>query len=206
MLSRNPLLKGYLKLPGRKSLESIVKTNELSKLSSAEIMNIWMMRHENLIQYYGRIVSADAYRALLPRFEKCPYFVIPIFRDTALFNVVTCFDRDLIGVSPLKAWQDKQDATDVHMTIQFFDDFAATKGIVLVRAEIKDEIFKKSDCAFACTMLLKYYSLPLKYQEWVETFNKSPQSFDYHRYLRQMKDEAQRNDIGILDKKTERRA
>ena len=205
MIHRSSLRHGFLKLPGRKSLDSLMKLDELQKLSTPEIMNIWMTHHENVIQYYGRVVSAEAYKQILPRFEKSPYFVIPIFRDTALFNVVSCFDRDLIGVCPLKVWQDKQDSADVHMTIQFFDELAASKGIVLVRAEIKDEIFKKADCAFACTMLLKYYSLPAKYHEWVETFNKSPQSFDYHRYLRQMKDEAQQSNVQILDKKTERR-
>jgi hypothetical protein len=50
-------------------------------------------------------------------------------------------------------------------------------------------------------MLLRYYTMPQLYEAYVETFNKRPNQFDYHGYLRHMKDS-----INILDKKSEMRA
>eukprot|EP00760_Papus_ankaliazontas_P006640 PhM_4_TR13118/c0_g1_i1/m.70550/K07555/ATPeAF1, ATPAF1, ATP11; ATP synthase mitochondrial F1 complex assembly factor 1 len=205
MLRRTVLGRGMLKIPGRKGLDDIMKVPMLEALNTAEIINMWQFHHNSLIQYWGRVIPTDAYYALRPRLEESPYFVIPVFRDKGLFNVVTCFDKDLVGVVPLGEWQEKQSQASVHLTIQFFTELARSKGIVLVRTEIKDEVFKRQDCIFATSMLLKYYSNPSKYTQWVETFNRQPLQFDYHAYLRQMKDEAQKNDIKILDKKTERR-
>ena len=50
-------------------------------------------------------------------------------------------------------------------------------------------------------MLLKYYSLPSKYETWVRFFNEKPSNFDYHAYLRQMRDEAKKDSVRILEKK-----
>ena len=201
--SRHPL--GILKIPGRKCLDDILKVPLLDALTSVELMNLWQNHHAQVMQYWGRVISLPAYEAIRLRLVESPYFVVPVFRDKGLFNVVTCFDNDLVGVVPLDQYQKQQDHAQVHMTVQFFTEMSRSKGLVLVRTEIKDQIFNRTDCIFICTMLLKYYSLPAKYHQWVEPFNKSPASFDYHAYLRQMKDEAQKNNIQILDKKTERR-
>lgn len=72
-----------------------------------------------------------------------------------------------------------------------------------MRCEIKDEVFVRTDCIFVTQMILKYYTLPRLYETWVETFNKRPRFFDYHAYLRAMKDEAHRDNIHIKDKKSE---
>lgn len=206
MFRRTCLPRGILKIPGRKCLDDILKMPLLDALTSVELINLWTKHHEQTLQYWGRVISPQAYDALRVRLVQSPYFVVPVFRDKGLFNVVTCFDQDLVGVVPLKDYQDKQDHAQVHMTIQFFQEMSRSKGVVLVRTEIKDQIFTKQDCMFICTMLLKYYSLPAKYHTWVEPFNKQPNNFDYHAYLRSMKDEAQRDNITILDKKTERRS
>eukprot|EP00759_Apiculatamorpha_spiralis_P034113 PhF_6_TR35204/c0_g1_i1/m.51263/K07555/ATPeAF1, ATPAF1, ATP11; ATP synthase mitochondrial F1 complex assembly factor 1 len=205
MLSRSLISRGMLKIPGRKCLDDIMKTDLLTPLNPTELMNLWTGHHQQVIQYWGRVISTPAYEAIRVRLVESPYFVVPVFRDKGLFNVVTCFDQDLVGVVPLKEYQEQQDHAQVHMTVQFFTELSRSKGLVLVRTEIKDQIFTRTDCIFVCTMLLKYYSLPAKYHQWVETFNKNPNAFDYHAYLRQMKDEAQRDNIQILDKKTERR-
>lgn len=54
-------------------------------------------------------------------------------------------------------------------------------------------------------MILKYYTLPALYETWVETFNKRPNRFDYHAFLRSMKDDAGKDNIIIQDKKSEMR-
>jgi hypothetical protein len=153
--------------------------------------------------YWGRCISGAAYNAIQPRLVSCPHFCVPVFREKGLFNVVTNFDRELIGVVPLGEWQKKQDSAQVHMTIQFFTELARSKDLVLVRCEIKDTVFTRQDCLFVTQMLLKYYTYPRLYEEWVETFNKRPHHFDYHRYLRTMKEEAEEGKkIEILDKKS----
>ena len=193
--------KGILKFPGRKCLNDICKLPLLEATPPQGIVALWNAHHKNLIQYWGRAVSTAAYHALRPRLSASPFFVIPVFRDKGLFNVVTNFDSDLIGVCPLGEWQKKQSGVEAHMLIQFFTELAFSKGLVLVRCEIQDKVFVRQDCLFITQMLLKYYTLPHLYTEWVEGFNRRPNQFDYHRFLRQMKEEAHKDRLIIKDKK-----
>lgn len=203
MLAATRSLGGLYKVPGRKSLGEICKLSLLEATPEPQLATIWNEHHKQFVQYWGRTISADAYYALQPRLKQSPYFVIPVFRTKGLFNVVTNWDRDLVGVAPLAEWQEKQDSAQVHMTIQFFTELARTKRMVMVRCEIKDKVFVRQDCVFVTQMLLKYYSDPQLYEMWVEVFNKRPAQFDYHMYLRNMKDEAKRDDIRIEDKKAQ---
>ncbi|KAG8346895.1 putative ATP11 protein [Trypanosoma vivax] len=205
MLSTSCRPLGLYKIPGRKCLDEICKLNLLEATQAARVAVIWNEHHKQFMQYWGRAISAEAYNALQPRLRQCPYFVIPVFRTKGLFNVVTNWDRDLIATAPLAEWQQKQDHAQPHMTIQFFTELARTKNLVLVRCEIKDNVFVRQDCVFITQMLLRYYSIPRLYESWVEVFNKHPNRFDYHMFLKNMKDEARRDDIRIEDKKTESR-
>lgn len=205
MLRGSPLIRSIFRKPGRKGLDEICKLPLLEASTPGQIAAIWDNHHLQFLQYWGRTISADAYNALEPRLRACPYFVIPVFRDKGLFNVVTNFKEDLIGVAPLGEWQQKQDSAQIHMTIQFFSELSRTKRIVLVRCEIKDEVLMRTDCIYLTQMVLKYYTVPRLYETWVETFNKRPNQFDYHAYLRTMKDEAKKDNIDIKDKKSDMR-
>ncbi|CCW62051.1 unnamed protein product [Phytomonas sp. EM1] len=202
MIRLSSPLWGILKRPGRKSLDEIVKLSLFEAASVQQVATIWNLQHSQFMQYWGRVITSAAYNALEPRLRQNPYFVIPVFREKGLFNVVTNFKDDLVGVAPLGEWQTKQDDTQIHMTIQFFTELARSKNIVLVRCEIKDTVFVRTDCIFITQMLLKYYTLQNLYETWVETFNKRPKQFDYHSYLCAMKDEAHKDNIKIEDKKS----
>jgi hypothetical protein len=195
----------YMKLPGRKCLDDVCKLPLLEAATPEAIINIWSMNHTQFVQYYGRVLPTAAYDAMRPRLEKCPYFLVPVFRDKGLFNAVTNFNQDLVGVVPLGEYQQKGDHAVPHMTVQFFTELARSKGLVLVRCEIQDKVFRKQDCAFVTQMLLKYYTQPDLYEKWIESFNKRPGQYDYHAFLRHMKDEAGKDNIDIKDKKSEMR-
>ncbi|KAJ9469895.1 ATP synthase mitochondrial F1 complex assembly factor 1 [Diplonema papillatum] len=203
-----------LKEAGRKSLDSILKLELLEKASPAAIMNLWTTHHQLVMQYWGRVISTEAFEVIAPRLKECPYFVVPVFRDKGMFNVVTNFQAgrgadagrdDLMLCCPLGEWQAKQDHASIHMTIQFFTELSKSKGIVLVRCELMDQHMTKQDAMFVTHILLKYYTLPHLFNH-VELFNKSPNQFSYHNYLRQMKEEAKvetgkGKNIEILDEK-----
>jgi hypothetical protein len=198
--------KSIYKIPGRKCLDEVVKLSLLEQATTPEVMNIWTSHHVQMLQYWGRVISTPAYDALRPRLDESPYFIFPVFRDKGLFNVVTNFDKDLIGVAPLGEFQKRQDHTETHMTIQFFTELSRTKNLVLVRCEIQDKVFVRSDCIFITQMLLKYYTQPDLYSRFVHPFNKNPNQFDYHNYLKHMRDDAGKKNIDILDKKSGMRA
>eukprot|EP01060_Flectonema_neradi_P009788 TRINITY_DN1698_c0_g1_i1.p1 TRINITY_DN1698_c0_g1~~TRINITY_DN1698_c0_g1_i1.p1 ORF type:complete len:234 (+),score=24.75 TRINITY_DN1698_c0_g1_i1:67-702(+) len=178
-----------IKTPGRKCLDDIMKVGLLEGLSSAGIMNMWTTHHQMVRDYWGRVVSDAAYEAMRPRLEKNPYFVVPVFRDKGLFNVVTNFSEDLVLVCPLGEWQQKQSHAQPHMTLQFFTELQKSKKLVLARCELQDNHMTKQDAMFVTHMLLKYYTLPTHYA-LVEQFNKEPHMFNFNNYLRQIKEDA----------------
>eukprot|EP01065_Artemidia_motanka_P019432 TRINITY_DN2308_c1_g1_i1.p2 TRINITY_DN2308_c1_g1~~TRINITY_DN2308_c1_g1_i1.p2 ORF type:complete len:215 (+),score=55.69 TRINITY_DN2308_c1_g1_i1:115-759(+) len=200
--------KSLYRFAGRKCLDQIVKLHLFEQAAPVDIINMWSMHHEFDFQYWGRVLPAQAYEALQPRMRQCPYFVVPVFRDRGIFNVVTNYHTghdDLVVCAPLGEYQEKGDNATVHMTIQFFTELAKSKGLVLVRCELSDKRMTKQDAMFVTHILLKYYSSPTHYQ-YVETFNKSPNQFNYHNYLRHMKEEATKEmdkgkNIQIMDEK-----
>lgn len=197
-----------MKLPGRKGLDDICRLDLLEHTPPIAVAAVWTEHHKHLIQYWGRCISTAAYEALRPRLVANPYFVIPIFRDKGLFNVVSNYKDDLIGVCPLGEWQKKQDHANIHMTIQFFTELSRSKNLVLVRTELQDQHLTRSDSIFAVQMIMKYYTHPTLFERYVETFNKRPNQFDYHQYLRAMREEAggDKPAIRIEDKKSEIRS
>lgn len=192
-----------LKIPGRKSLNDICKLPLLEASPPEQVINVWLNHHQQVIQYYGRVISVAAYDAMRPRLSKSPFFIVPVFRDKGLFNAVTNFNDDLVGVLPLGEYQKKGDHANIHMTVQFFTELAVSKKLVLIRCELHDKHFSRQDCLFVTHMLIKYYTLPHLYEQYVESFNHRPNAFDYHAYLRQIKDEAGKDNIAIQDKKHE---
>ena len=195
-----------VKKPGRKGLDEILKLELLQQASPAAIMNLWMTHHQQYKHYWGRVITAEAYDAMITRLRENPFFVIPVFRDKGLFNVVTNFQagEDLVICCPLGEWQKQQGNATCHMTVQFFTELKNSKGIVLMRAELKDNHMNKSDAMFVSHCLIKYYTFPQNF-EYVETFNKNPTQFNYHNYLRQMRDEARADGkaegVEIVDEK-----
>ncbi|CUG89910.1 Hypothetical protein, putative, partial [Bodo saltans] len=143
MLRATPMWSRFLKTPGRKSLDEICKVSLLEATPAAQVATIWNEHHKQFVQYWGRTISVQAYEALRPRLAQSPYFVIPVFRDKGLFNVVTNFHNDLVGVAPLGEYQKKQDHAGIHMTIQFFTELSRSKQLVLVRCEIKDQVLMR---------------------------------------------------------------
>jgi hypothetical protein len=197
--------KKMLKTPGRKGLDEIVKLNLFEDATPDKCASLWNDHHIQYAQYYGRVLEAPAYEAIRPRLAACPYFVIPVFRDKGLFNVVTNFSNDIMGVVPLAEFQKHQDNAEIHMTVQFFTELAVSKGLVLVRCEIQDKVLMRKDCIFITKMVLKYYTMQNLFEPYVEAFNKRPNSYDYHALLRHMQKEAGQDNIEIKDRKQELR-
>eukprot|EP00756_Hemistasia_phaeocysticola_P046931 Hpha_TRINITY_DN20788_c0_g1::TRINITY_DN20788_c0_g1_i1::g.33403::m.33403/K07555/ATPeAF1, ATPAF1, ATP11; ATP synthase mitochondrial F1 complex assembly factor 1 len=185
--------KGIFKTAGKKCLDQIVKLHLFEKAAPVDIASMWMTHHEFDLQYWGRVIPSQAYDELKPRLRTCPHFVVPIFRDKGIFNMVTNYHPghdDLVLGTTLQEWQEQGDSASVHMTLQFFTELQRSKGLVLARAELSDSRITKQDAMFVTQLLLKYYTMPDLYSRYVECFNRRSNEFDYHAYLRQVQQEA----------------
>eukprot|EP00668_Euglena_longa_P011449 GGOE01013853.1.p1 GENE.GGOE01013853.1~~GGOE01013853.1.p1 ORF type:complete len:223 (-),score=65.54 GGOE01013853.1:279-947(-) len=192
---------------GRKGLDEIVKLALLERCTPQAVGQMWLHHHDYAVQYVGKVISRAAYTALSPRLQRNPFFIIPVFRDKGLFNVMVNNQRDLSLVCPLGEYQKQGDMVQPHMTMQFFTELMRSKGLVLMRSELKDKVLTRQDAYHVTNTFLRYYTIPSCFQ-FVEDFNHNPSQFDYHRYLRHMKEDAKAwssqkslHHIDILDKK-----
>eukprot|EP00906_Rhabdomonas_costata_P021015 RCo030551 len=206
-MRRSCLWRAIYKEVGRKGLNEILKMELVERVSPKGITNMWLMHHEYAIQYVGKVLSAAAYSALSPRLLGNPFFVVPVFREKGLFNVMLNNQKDLTLVAPLGEFQKQGDLCQVHLTIQFFTELMNSKGLVLLRTEIKDQVLNKQDAIHITNTFLRYYTYPNCF-EFVHEFNRRPNQFDYHRFLRHLKEDSKKwstnkklNRIDILDKK-----
>eukprot|EP01006_Ploeotia_vitrea_P058490 TRINITY_DN69534_c0_g1_i1.p1 TRINITY_DN69534_c0_g1~~TRINITY_DN69534_c0_g1_i1.p1 ORF type:complete len:242 (-),score=15.19 TRINITY_DN69534_c0_g1_i1:192-884(-) len=181
--------KNILKEAGRKGLDQIMKVAMAEREHPMAIANMWTTRHDYEIQTVGKVLSGNAYRALRPRLLENRFFVIPVFREQGLFNVMINNQSEMTLVAPLGEFQKKGDQCATHMTIQFFTELLASKDMVLMRSELKDNVMDKRDATHVTNTFLRYYTLPDCYQ-FVEQFNKQAHSFDFNRYLKKLQDDA----------------
>jgi len=198
---------GIYKEAGRKGLDQIVKVALLERVPPPAVARMWLHHHDYSITYVGKVLSREAYAALSPRLQTNPFFIVPVFREKGLFNVVVNNQRDLSLVCPQGEWQKQGDLAQPHMTMQFFTELQKSKGLVLMRSELKDQVLTRQDAFHITNTFLRYYTIPHCFQ-FVEDFNHNPSQFDYHRYLRHMQEDAKAwssqkslHHIDILDKK-----
>jgi ATP synthase mitochondrial F1 complex assembly factor 1 len=184
-------------------LEDILKKELVQDKTPTEVADLWYTYHESKINVHGLVIKGQEATSLLQRATSNPFFIQPVFRssggnkdhhhhdggknddddDFGYFMVVSQYQ------SPchfLMAYLEdfKRDPTSAQplLTFSVYDDYAASKDLGLVRAEIinkgiHDDVGRK--------IVLNMMDAYMRDDEYkvVHAFNKEPETFDLDDFL-----------------------
>jgi hypothetical protein len=112
-----------------------------------------------------------------------PFFVQPVFRDDGFFMMVSQFQApNHFLMAYLEDFKMDPTSAQPLLTFSIFDDYADSKDLTLVRADILNRGLHDDDGFKVVQHMVQAYLQDEEYMS-VHAFNKKPETFDYDDYI-----------------------
>ncbi|OQS07591.1 hypothetical protein THRCLA_00413 [Thraustotheca clavata] len=182
---------GGFSFPSPRSLQSIVKLDELSQQNPEEITQIWTDYHADQTDSVASIIPKANFETLISRAKECPFFVMPVYRvnqetkEEGFFTMLSQFQDKCFLITTLDAYRENPAQAPPVLTISLFDDLLTTKELALIRGDVAN-LLDKPEAQVLFHALLKRY-IDDKHFDMVHAFNKRPNEFNFDEYLKECK-------------------
>jgi len=167
------------------SLDMVLDTKLLQEKSSDEIEKIWLEYHKEQPRVSAALTK-ETFQRLRTRYEECPMFVLPVFRERGYISVVFQAQGQQHLYSQ-KAKFDNADPADVRpdLSLTFFTDLMDSKDLVLMRSQPIERGAEVSlEDAQVLVGLNQIFYLNLDwFKSFVKPFNHNPSEFDFNKVL-----------------------
>jgi len=185
-------------------LEDILKKDLVHDKTSTEVADLWYAYHDSKINVHGLVIQGHEATTLLQRAASTPFFIQPVFKSPSVggnhqhgtddvdddhddeFGYFMVVSQYQAPCHFLMAYLEdfKRDPTSAQplLTFSVYDDYATSKDVGLVRAEI---INKGIDDEVGRKIVLNMMDAYMKEDEYkvVHAFNKEPETFDFDDFL-----------------------
>lgn len=168
---------------GPKSLEDIMKKEMVEDKSATEVADIWYTYHENKENVHGLVLKGETSKDLLKRAAASPFFIQPVFRDDGYFMLISQFQTPYhFLMAYLEDFKMDPSRAQPLITFSVFDDYASSKNITLVRADILNRGIADDEGLKIVQNMLEGYTNDEEYM-LVNAFNKKPETFDFDDFI-----------------------
>ncbi|XP_078431573.1 ATP synthase F1 complex assembly factor [Wolffia australiana] len=161
-----------------KTLDSIIDIERSKILSPEELVSVWDDYHLGR-GHIGASMKAKLYLLLVQRAISCRYFVIPLWRGSGYISMFIQVQMPHIIITSLEDYKARGTQASPYLTVTYFNDFAESKDVVLIRGDI---VFtsKLSDpeAKWLIETTNSFYLNDGRYK-LVEKFNKETQDFEF---------------------------
>lgn len=170
-------------IPGPKSLDQIIKMNLIEKETPQAIEQIWNDFHYLTIDVVSKVIPYQQYQLFFSRITTCPWFVLPVFKNIGYMNMVVQAQREYILFTSMREFKQRESMASPYLSLSHFTDLVQTKGIVLMRAEVNTTHLNKGEANDLVKFLYEFYLRDDLYRQYVEVFNKQPNSFNFDNLM-----------------------
>lgn len=197
--------------PSSRTLDEIVKLPMLIPHTRDEIIHIWNSHHQlaRNAATTSDFISAGEYETFVEHAKRAPIFVVPSFRlqaDTPAgepftFDVSAGFEMMLVNVqqsslllTSLEEYKSKgAGAATPYAVITLYSDMAASKDLVLIRAEMMDVNCTIPQLQQIWQVMKRCYITDASaFATFPEAFNRKPNpTFDFDAYIRTCTEQVQ---------------
>lgn len=170
---------------GPRKLDDVLKRELVQDKTATEVADIWYTYHENKDNVHGLVLQGDktAGANILKRAAESPFFVQPVFRDNGYFMLISQFqDPCHFLMAYLEDYKMDPAAAQPLLTFSIFDDFAESKGLTLVRADVLNKGIVDDEGLKIVQNTIDGYVNDDEYMV-VNAFNKKPETFDLDDYI-----------------------
>lgn len=175
-------------------LDDIIKKELIHDKTSTEVADLWYAYHEDKVNVHGLVLKGNEATTILQRAKECPFFIQPIFRDDGYFMLVSQYqDPCHFLMAYLEDFKMDPTAAQPLLTFSVFDDYATTKDLGLVRAEILNRGIEDEEGRKVVQNMIDGYMKDDEYTTVVSPFNKRPEAFDLDDFLAQQNEKWRSN-------------
>ncbi|KAJ3211081.1 hypothetical protein HDU67_004789 [Dinochytrium kinnereticum] len=176
---------------GLQGLNKIMKVDMIKGESPEHISDIWNNYHLSKTGFISGVMSDQFYTTLTQRASHFPFFVLPLPREDGYEFFFMQIVRNSVYFTPLLEYKTKQEHARPHLVLNHFDEFAKSKGIVLMNGEIFSKVLKPDDAKLLVYLMQMFYVTGgEKKKQLVEDFHRKPAGFNFQWIL----DEADKMD------------
>jgi ATP synthase F1 complex assembly factor 1 len=140
---------GGFSFPSPRSLQSIVKLEELMQETPSNVRRIWQEYHEDKADGVASVLNVEEFQRLVQRAKDCPFFVFPVYRvnketkDVGFFTMLAQFQDTCFLLTTLDAYRENPSQAPPCMTISLFDDLVQSKELALLRGDVANVLEKQ---------------------------------------------------------------
>jgi ATP synthase mitochondrial F1 complex assembly factor 1 len=164
-------------------LADILKKELVQDKPSTEVADLWYTYHENKPNVHGWVTKGDHSKTILKRATESPFFIQPVFRDNGYFMLVSQYqDPCHFLMAYLEDFKMDPAAAQPLLTFSVYDDYADSKDLTLIRAEIINSGIEDDEGRKIVQNMVDGYTNDDEYMI-VKAFNKKPESFDLDDYV-----------------------
>lgn len=128
-------------LPGvPRRLADVAKLELLEAEQPAALTTIWEKYHEDRPELSGSCVPAAEHAQIVERGRESPLFIFPVRRDQGHFMLLSQFDvqHSMFVMTFLDDYKRNPAAAQPWLSVSLFDELLASKGLGLLRVEVRE--------------------------------------------------------------------
>ncbi|RHY07518.1 hypothetical protein DYB25_005207 [Aphanomyces astaci] len=182
---------GGFHFPSPRSLQSLVKLDDLQLETPDAIRRIWGEYHDAKSDALATVLTAAELETLIARGKKCSFFVFPVYRvnsetkEEGFFTMLSQFQDKCFLLTTLDAYRENPAQAPPCLTVSLFDDLVPSKELALVRGDVANVLDKPEASVLLDALLARYVDDDLF--STVEAFNLKPHEFNFDAYLAECK-------------------
>lgn len=184
------------------ALREVVQLDLLAKEPEETIREIWQVRHSEDPERVGAVLQAADFNDLRKRAMQHPTFIFKVPRKSHFTALVSNFPTVMVNkpftclFSTPEEFRQSAHSCSPALAVNFYTEFASTKGVVLVRGTVLPGVeLSREDASRLLGLLLRYYAGDAAAGrsgfsfvggtnfELVRQFNSEPHRFDLDGYF-----------------------
>lgn len=165
----------------RKTLDAVMKLDQIAGKTSEEISYIWLEYHKNVSDNtLSAVIPTEQYGKIHELSTKCPVFVYCLPRSGGVEFFLAQFSNDECYFTPMVSYHAHKEEAPPSLSLMHYTDLSLDKGIVLLRGEFDKQIMNAAEAQCLVNQLQMYYGQSDdECVNLVKKFNHNPDQFDH---------------------------
>jgi ATP synthase F1 complex assembly factor 1 len=180
---------GGLTLPSSKSLWDILKREHIEGHDAQHVKDIWQEYHLDPAKHrVSTVLPAGQYNVFCETAALTPMFVLPVFRGPNSFETfaLQC-QPPLVLFTSLEEYKKHGSGATPHLVVTHYRELEHSHKLVLVRGDIlQPHALDAIQAASLMHNAHEYFTDFGAKREFVHTFNRHPERFDFKKLLDSM--------------------
>jgi len=169
-----------------KQLSDVMKVELLQDKTVEDITMIWTEYYKSKGNSICAVMPATNYHKIQKRAKEFHTFVFALPRDDGYEFMLSQFAVNEFHFTTLINYQAFSENAPECLTIIYYTDLEAGKGVTLMKGEYDPKVLKAIDAQFLANQIQLYYAGSSNHLELLEKFKYSPDTFSHDQLIQRL--------------------